>query len=118
MLINHPLASERKVAENNISKKAVIGGSPTQSTRKKFDMIEFLIANWLLFLCATIVGYIAALGLQRWNMKKIVNMDIADGFGGFFRRFGAVALFGILGSISGILLIVSIVLNAIEYFSA
>jgi hypothetical protein len=81
-------------------------------------VIEFLIANWLLFLIVAVVGYLLAVIVQLWNMKKMMDLDVEDGFGGFLKRFGIVAFFGLIGSGSGILFLVSVILNAIEHFSA
>tara|TARA_B100001778_G_scaffold334984_1_gene350343 strand:- start:20098 stop:20340 length:243 start_codon:yes stop_codon:yes gene_type:complete len=80
-------------------------------------MIEFLIANWLLFLIVAAAGIVLAVGTQLLNMKMLMDGDgIEDG--GIFKRFGLAAIFGLIGSVSGIALILSIILNAIEHFSA
>ena len=64
------------------------------------------------------VGFIGAISLQLLNMKKMMDMDFESGFGGFFKRFGAAAVFGFIGAVGGILFVASLILNAIEHFSA
>lgn len=76
-------------------------------------MIEFLMAHWLLFLIIMISGMLAAIVFQLLNIKKSFN----DNREGFFKRFGLAVIFGGLGSLGGIALFVSVILNAIEYFS-
>ena len=76
-------------------------------------MIEFLIANWLIFLLVAIAGYVLAVGLQLWNIKYLSSGEVE----GIMGRFGLVAFFGFIGSGSGIMFLISIILNAIEHFS-
>lgn len=79
-------------------------------------MIEFLIANWALFLIVCLIGYMSGITLQLINMKNLATEGL-DKIGGILTRFGFVALCLIIGSASGMALVVSIILNAIEYFS-
>lgn len=82
-------------------------------------MIEFLMANWLIFLIATIFLFVAAVIFQLFTMKKMMAMDVFDDKESIslFKRFGIAVVLGFLSTLSGILFIISVIFNAIEHFS-
>lgn len=75
-------------------------------------MIDFLMDNTLWFLVSTAVGYFVAIALQLNNMRLLAKNRPGGVLGGFM----FVVVFGFIGSMSMLALIVSVILNAIKYF--
>jgi hypothetical protein len=70
------------------------------------------VANfWWLWLLFAVIGFGGAVYIQIGNFKRVQNMDID----GFRQRMGWMAALGLLGTGSGVILIVSIILNIISY---
>lgn len=76
-------------------------------------MIEFLIANWLLFLGIFLLSSVLALVIQIMNIRRLAlgNEDH------MYKWFAVAGTFGLIAFVSGLSLFASVILNSIEYFS-
>lgn len=96
-------------------------------------MIEFLAANWVIFLIATVILYIVTFILGAMGMKKFgtTATKAFDGFAqsgsaGFFSNFFGswfkaqfpAVVCGILASVSGILFLIGVIVNIIQIVNA
>ncbi len=81
--------------------------------------MAFIAGHWLLWLVLMIVfgGYALYNQLKRMKgmMKKGLSLDVDGAFGSFFSGTGYFVVAGVLGSGSGMLLLISVIINLVAY---
>lgn len=78
--------------------------------------MEFIASNWWLWFAVMIVCAILAFRNQIKRMKSMVSSRSMDGATtSFFSGLGMLVFTGLLASIAGVLFVLSLILNVIDY---